>query len=94
MSDQQEVRYQRAEQVTESKVGDRVVLYHALSRKALTLNPVGSLLWQLLETPRSDAELTAQLITCFPHLEASQARSDVAAYLRELLGQEAILAVA
>jgi hypothetical protein len=87
-------RYQRAEQVTESQVGDRIVLYHTPSRKALTLNPVGSLLWSLLESPRSDVELASHLADRYPGLEWSQAHADVLAYLQQLLAQEVIFAVA
>jgi len=78
-------RYRRPHNVEESKVGERVVLYHHDSREALVLNPTGSWLWQLLATSQTKPTLVEQLQSRFPFLKDEQAMSDTSAFLDDLL---------
>jgi hypothetical protein len=83
--------YARSEQVEASAVGDRVVLYHRLSRSALVLNPTGSWLWERLASPASPQELTATLRDRFPALSPDDALRDVSFFLDELTRHGAIV---
>jgi len=78
-------RYRRPRYVEESKVGDRVVLYHSESRKAIVLNPTGSWLWQLLATSQTKQVLVEQLQSKFPSLQDEQAMRDTSVFLDDLL---------
>ena len=83
--------YVRSDHVEASAVGDRVVLYHRMSRSALVLNPSGSHLWARLATPAALSDLAAALREKFPGLSAEDARKDVAAFLDELTRHGAIV---
>ena len=85
MAEEASKQYRRSEHVEDSKVGDRLVLYHRESRKALVLNPTGSWLWQLLTTAHTTQTLAEQLRARFPGLSWEQAVSDVSTFLDELL---------
>ena len=78
-------KYRRPSYVEESKVGDRVVLYHSESRKAMVLNPTGSWLWQLLDTSQTKQLLVEQLQSKFPSLQSEQAVRDTSIFLDDLL---------
>jgi hypothetical protein len=77
-------RYSRSADATESTVGDRVVLYHRISRTALVLNPTGTWIWQQLASPRHAGELATSLRTRFQSIDKAQADRDVAAFLDDL----------
>jgi hypothetical protein len=77
--------------VDASSVGNRVVLYHRTSRKAVVLNPTGSYLWEELASPKTAEELSAALTRRFPAVDAEAARRDVDAFLAEL-AREGLLA--
>jgi hypothetical protein len=76
--------YARSAEATESTVGDRVVLYHRISRTALVLNPTGTWIWQQLASPRPLAELATGLRARFHSIDEAQADRDVLAFLDEL----------
>ena len=84
------VIYQRNAQTDTSTVGERVVVFERASKSAIVLNPTGAQLWNLLETPRSPAQLNEALQRQFPDVEAAQLQSDIENYLRELLEQKLI----
>ena len=83
--------YSQSSSVETSSVGDRVVLYDNLSRKAVVLNPTGALLWKQLKTPHSTDQLAQSLQIQFPQVEAAQLQADVENCLRELLQQQLLL---
>lgn len=87
-----ETVYQRNAQTDTSVVGERVIVFERDSKSAIVLNPTGAHIWNLLETPRSVAQLNEALQQQFPDVEATQLQSDVEAYLRELLDQKLVLA--
>ncbi len=82
------MRYSRPSHVETSPVGDRVVLYDSVSRKALVLNPTGALLWATLSTPSSADELAQTLKNRYANVELAQLRADVEACLQSLLAQQ------
>jgi hypothetical protein len=77
--------YARAPDASASTVGDRVVLYHRVSRAALVLNPTGSWIWEQLADPRSSAVLADHLRTRFPSLSPEGAERDVNTFLTDLV---------
>lgn len=82
------MRYLQSPHVETSPVGDRVVLYDNVSRKAIVLNPTGALLWAQLSTRSSADELAQSLQKRFADVDAAQLRADVDACLRSLLEQQ------
>jgi hypothetical protein len=87
------VRYTRSPDASVSTVGDRVVLYHRVTRTALVLNPIGTLMWERLARPCDAAELVSDLRTRLRAVAQSDAERDVAAFLRDL-SQHAMVSVA
>jgi hypothetical protein len=83
--------YRRSPQAEESKVGDRSVLYHRVSRKAIVLNPTGATIWQLLASPQTVTALAARLSTQFPSVAEEQAQHDVTAFLQDLSTHDLIV---
>ena len=65
-------------------VGDRVVLYHRVSRTALVLNPTGGWMWDRLPHIGTVAELAQELRERFPSLSLDEAERDVQAFLADL----------
>jgi len=70
--------------VDASRVGDRVVLYHRGTRKALVLNPTGSWLWEQLAEGRTTDQLADALLARYPSLGRERASVDAAAFVDEL----------
>lgn len=84
------MKLQRSQDVDVSKVGDRHVLYHKSLRKAVVLNPTGSLIWTFLESQSTDAELIESMSRTFPDVPVEQLRKDLTPYLKELVDQGVI----
>jgi hypothetical protein len=84
--------YTRSSDASVSTVGDRVVLYHRVSKAALVLNPTGSWIWQQLTCPRTPDAIAGDLRRRFPALSADDAERDVKAFLAELV-QHAMVSV-
>jgi len=80
-----QARYRRPAYVEASQVGDRLVLYHSDSRKAIVLNPTGSWLWQLLDISPTKQTLAERLQSKFPFLADEQAVKDASVFLDDLL---------
>jgi hypothetical protein len=66
--------------------GERAILLGADDKELLTLNPVGSVIWALLEQDRDADELVALVIERFPDAPAAEVPQNVADFLRELDG--------
>jgi hypothetical protein len=71
--------------VDETRVGDRVVLYHRDTGSGVVLNPTGSILWDALVTPKSAADLAGDLAARFPGMADEKISSDVNTYVESLL---------
>ena len=83
--------YTRSPDASASTVGDRVVLYHRVSRAAIVLNPTGSWVWEQLIAPQTPSALAENLRARFPALSGEQAQTDVDAFLRELVGHAMVV---
>ena len=81
-------QYTRSAHAVATPVGDRVVLYHGVSRTAIVLNPTGTWMWSRLERPRTGNDLAVDLRTRYPGLSTVAAERDVSAFLAELLTHE------
>lgn len=78
-------RFRRSNRVDETRVGDRVVLYHRDTGSGVVLNPTGSIIWDALATPRSAADLAGDLAARYPGLENDRISRDVGTYVESLL---------
>lgn len=67
-----------------SRTGDRCVLFNEHTGTAIVLNPTGTILAELLENPRSEADLASELEDRFDGLSNAQATADTAAFLKQL----------
>jgi len=67
-------------------VDTKVMLIDRTSQELVTLNPVGSLVWQAMaEGPTSTAQLAKVLTDAFPGLDDERAIADVTAFVDELV---------
>lgn len=79
------MRFRRAADVKYDELDGHAVLLDRSAVKMLTLNPVGTLVWGLLDDDRTCAELTALLLPKVRGVDAEQLETDVAAFLAELV---------
>jgi hypothetical protein len=77
--------YARSTDATASAVGERVVLYHRVTRTAIVLNPTGGWMWQQLAEPRTAADLVRDMRERYPSLGLDDAERDVSAFLADLV---------
>lgn len=82
---QENARLRRSNRVDETRVGDRVVLYHRDTGSGMVLNPTGSMIWDALAAPQSAADLAAGLSARYPALEREKITADVGTYVESLL---------
>lgn len=85
------MRYCRSSRIEESKAGNRAILYHKDQRKAVVLNPTGSLVWGFLEQPQAAEDLILSLQQSFPQVDPQQLARDMQPYLEELVEQGVIV---
>jgi hypothetical protein len=78
-------QYARSTDATASPVGERVVLYHRVSRTAIVLNPTGGWMWEQLAEPRTAVDLARDMRVRYPSLAPDDAERDVAAFLADLV---------
>ncbi|MGI8908692.1 MAG: PqqD family protein [Candidatus Sumerlaeaceae bacterium] len=81
-------RYVQSSDADATMAGDRAAVFHRGTQSAVTLNPSGTLLWNSLAAPKSVDELVSGLLARFPSLAQDQARTDVDAFLSELLSHK------
>ena len=77
-------RFRRVDGVFFEITGDRAVLLDSSGTELITLNPVGTVVWQTLDTPRSAAEVAEQLHATFPDVPRAQLLDDAEQFLVEL----------
>jgi hypothetical protein len=75
----------RADGVVYEIVDGQAVLVDADGREMITLNPVGTLIWQALDGESDSAALVERLLPQLEGVTGDQLQNDVAAFLRELL---------
>lgn len=78
-------RFRRSNRVDETRVGDRVVLYHRDTGSGVVLNPTGSIIWDALASPRSTADLAGDLAARYPGMTSEKIAADVGVYVESLL---------
>ena len=81
----QPARFRRSDRVDETRVGDRVVLYHRDTGSGVVLNPTGSLIWDALASPQSAGQLADHLAAKFPSALPERIATDVGGYVDSLL---------
>jgi hypothetical protein len=86
------MRFQRSPQADGTLAGDRAAIYHRGSRKAITLNPAGTILWQALDTPKSATELMEVLRQRFPQVPDETLQADVHSFVEQLQTQDLLQA--
>ena len=79
------VALQRSEDVVFDLAGDRAVLLDPSGQELITLNAVGTLVWQELDGRRDSAALAADLHPRFTGVGVDALREDVDAFLAELV---------
>jgi hypothetical protein len=83
-------RYRRSADVDETRVGERVVLYHRGSGNGVVLNPTGSLVWNALASPLTANEVVDTLARRYASVERDRLSRDVNAYIDSLRAQSLI----
>jgi len=78
------MQFRRASGVVYDELDGHAVLLDRNAVRMMTLNPVGTLVWQLLDEDRTCAELATLLLPKVRGVTAEQLELDVAAFLDEL----------
>ncbi|MFN2568049.1 MAG: PqqD family protein [Candidatus Dormibacteria bacterium] len=78
--------YRRADGVLHEVVDSKVVLVHPDGKELLTLNPVGTLVWEAMDGPSDAAGLTDKLLPRLGGVPRHQVLADISAFLTELTG--------
>lgn len=76
--------YQRIPDLITAALDDDLVMLDIEKGKYFSLNPVAGSIWDLLETPRSEAELIAALMEEY-EVESEQCTSETQLFLAEML---------
>ncbi len=65
--------------------GERAVLLDAAGRELITLNPVGTMVWNELDGRRDVDTIAADLLPHFTGVDLDVLRADIAAFTDELV---------
>ena len=87
------MQYRRAADVVYDELHGHAVLLDRNAVRMLTLNPVGTLVWQLLDGDRTCDELTELLLPKVRGVTIEQLEVDVASFLDELVGAGVVVAI-
>ena len=79
-----DVTVRRSDDVVYEMSGDRAVLLDGTGRELITLNPVGSIVWNAMGDSTGPDALVAALAEVFPDVTHEQLADDVQAFLDEL----------
>lgn len=75
--------------VTSSEIGDELALLHPATGQYFTLNQTGSIVWGLLEKPRSAQEITLAVAEKYG-IAASECQDDIGEIIAQLGDAELI----
>jgi hypothetical protein len=78
-------RLQRSDDVVYDLAGERAVLLDAGGRELITLNPVGTIVWNELDGRRDVATIAADLLPRFTGVDLAALQADIAAFTDELV---------
>ena len=84
-------RFRRSDQVVFEVTGDRAVLLDPTGKELITLNPVGTVVWQLLDEPRDAGEVAAALGAAFPDVPLAKLEEDADRFLAELAASDLVV---
>jgi hypothetical protein len=84
--------YRRSDEVVFEIAGNRAVLLAADGRELITLNPVGTIVWELLARPCDLGTLTQSLRDVFPEVSASTLEVDADRFLASLVASNLVVA--
>lgn len=76
--------WQRSPEVVFEVVDGQAVLVDPAATELLTLNPVGTLVWEALDGRREAADLAADLVDRFDGVTVEQLGHDIAEFLGEV----------
>ena len=79
------MQFRRATGVVYNELDGHAVLLDRGAVRMLTLNPVGTLVWDLLDDARTCAELTTLLLPKVRGVTPEQLEVDVASFLHDLV---------
>jgi Coenzyme PQQ synthesis protein D (PqqD) len=82
---------QRSPEVTYEVVDGKAMLVDPAGRKLITLNRVGTLVWEALDGTLDVDQLTDQLLPRFTDVSRDELARDVAAFVQELAAADLIL---
>lgn len=71
--------------------GDRAVLLDPSGKELVTLNPVGTVVWQLLDEPRDAGDVAAALHAAFPDVPMAKLEDDAKRFLAELAASDLVV---
>lgn len=78
------MKFKRKQDVIAAGLHDEMVMMDIEKGKYFTLNPVGTVIWNLLETPYSLEDLVERLMEEF-EVDLAQCRQETEDYLQNLL---------
>jgi len=85
--EQQPPTHRRSDRVDETRIGDRLVLYHRGTGAGIVLNPAGSLVWEALANPQTTDQIVDVLTSRYAGVSREQITQDVVTYVRSLKDQ-------
>ena len=77
----------RSDRQVSCRIDDETVLMHLETGLYFGYDPVGSRVWELLEQPITVGALCDRLVAEYAGVNAAQCRTDVVAFLRELVAE-------
>src|SRR5215510_5618843 len=86
------MQFRRASGVIYDELDGHAVLLDQGAVRMITLNPVGTLIWELLDEDRSCAELTTLLLPKVRGVTTKELEADVASFLEELVEDGVVIA--
>jgi len=86
------LRFRRAADVKYDELDGHAVLLDRSAVKMLTLNPVGTLVWELLDDERTAVELVNLLLPKVRGVTVEQLETDVASFMHELVDVGVVVA--
>ena len=78
------MRFRRSPDVSYEVVEGRAVLVDGAGSELITLNPVGTLVWNALDGERDAAALADHLIGTFDDVSRAELEADIVEFLSEL----------
>ena len=81
---------QRNPEIISSKIDDEVVMMSIEEGKYFGLDPIGSIIWELLETPQSLAEIIPHLQKNFD-VSQEQCQEDCSKFVLDMLNKNTLI---